>query len=83
MGFNIELLKDKIDFLGYLANFKTYSVRDDELNEKSALLLYFIDQKGKWYKSIMKFYPYFYVQCSTEHITEVQRFLEMKFEKYI
>lgn len=83
LAFNIELIKDKQQFQGYLANFKTYSVKEEDLVEKSALLLYFIDENGKWWKSILKYMPYFYVQCNAEHLSEVQRFLEMKFEKHI
>jgi hypothetical protein len=37
------MVKDGPERLGFLANFKTFSITDDDLNERSALLAYFIE----------------------------------------
>lgn len=51
---------------GYLCNLKPYKVADEQNNEISCLLLYFVDEKGDYYKSLYYYEPYFYVIVKSE-----------------
>lgn len=51
---------------GYLSNIKTTTVLDQNGGELSALLLYFIEPDGNWFKCHYLYEPYFYILCSQE-----------------
>lgn len=52
--------------IGYLANIKTTSYVDQNGGELSALLCFFIDTQGQWFKCMFKYEPYFYLLCKEE-----------------
>jgi hypothetical protein len=52
--------------IGYLANMKTTSYLDINGSELSALLLFFIQPDGQWFKCMYQYEPYFYILCKQE-----------------
>ena len=53
--------------VGYLANIKTTSFIDtNNGGELSALLLYFVEPNGSWFKCMYQYEPYFYILCNEE-----------------
>ncbi len=52
--------------VGYLSNIKTSSFVDQNGGEMSALLLYFVEPNGKWFKCYYQYEPYFYLLCANE-----------------
>jgi hypothetical protein len=54
-----------------LANIKPTTFEDVNGHESAALLFFFIQEDGKWFKAIQTFDPYFYVQCDEEYIKEI------------
>lgn len=60
---------------------KTTKVINEDDSEQAALMLYFYDQSGFWFKTYVKYNPYFFVRCREEIIPDMIGFLEKKFEK--
>lgn len=52
--------------VGYLSNIKTTSFQDQNGGDLSAVLLYFIEPNGNWFKCLYQYEPYFYLQCAPE-----------------
>jgi DNA polymerase epsilon subunit 1 len=69
--------------LAYLANFKSTTIQYEDLTERSALLCYFVEQCGRWFKSLIRYDPYFYIACDPEQIDNMGSYLERHFEKRI
>lgn len=69
--------------VGYLGNFKTASYTDQNGNDLSALLCYFIQENGEWFKGLFPFRPYFYLLCGEEVVKEVMLYLTKTFEQLI
>jgi hypothetical protein len=53
---------------GYLANCKPTTHTDQNGKDEAALLCYFIQDDGSWFKAVKVFEPYFLVQCDEEVI---------------
>ena len=53
---------------GYLANCKPTTHTDPNGAEVAAVLLYFIQDDGSWFKALKLFDPYFLVECPPEVI---------------
>lgn len=51
----------------FLANFKSTKVIEEDMSERSALLMYFLEANGEWFRAFYKFEPYFYLQCIEEY----------------
>ena len=54
--------------VGYLANVKPTTHTDLNGHDVAALVLYFIEEDGKWFKAIKTFEPYFLIQCEEEYL---------------
>jgi hypothetical protein len=52
--------------VGYLANMKTTSYLDQNGGEISALLMFYIQPNGQWFKCMYQYEPYFYLLCNEE-----------------
>jgi hypothetical protein len=52
--------------VGYLANIKTTSYLDQNGGELSALLMFYIQPNGQWFKCMYQYEPYFYILCNEE-----------------
>lgn len=65
-SYNIELVKDGMPRTAFLANFKTTKFFDEDLIERSAVLFYFVEPNGNWFKAMYRYEPYFYVSCRPE-----------------
>jgi hypothetical protein len=53
--------------IGYLSNMKPTTYTDpDGGGDLAAVLLYFVEANGNWFKAHFKYEPYFYIQCSEE-----------------
>ena len=65
MEYAEEAVESKI---GYLANIKPTTHEDTNGNESMALMFFFIQEDGSWFKAIKTYDPYFYVQCDEECI---------------
>jgi len=77
----IPLVTSGPNLLGFLANFKSSTIIDEEMNERTILLAYFTQLSGSWFKAMVCFQPYFYVATQKEYISEMQFYLFKKFEK--
>lgn len=66
--------------VGYLANVKPTSHADANGADLAALILYFIQDSGEWFKGIHVYEPYFYVQCEEEYIKEIVFYLNKTYE---
>ena len=70
--------------ISFLSNIKTTIYLDDEKKERSALLCFFYDEEGTWFRSLVKMYPYFYLRVAKdEWIPEVTNYLYKAFEQKI
>jgi DNA polymerase epsilon subunit 1 len=47
----------------------------------AALMLYFIEETGKWTKAIYHYNPYFFLLCAEEVTKEIIFYLNKKYEK--
>ncbi|KAL4468704.1 hypothetical protein ABPG74_005207 [Tetrahymena malaccensis] len=81
--FGIETVKDGPDRLGFIANFKTASILDEDMNERTVLQIYYVEDNGNWCKSTILYEPYFYIACERNLEKEIAFFLEKKFENKI
>ena len=61
--FDIEFVRDGPPRIAHLANFKVTEVDDEDIVRRSAIILYFVESNGKWFKALYKFESYFYVCC--------------------
>ena len=69
---------------GYLANVKSTSYIDPTTGgELAAILLYFLEQSGRWTKAIYVYQPYFYLLCADEVIKEIIFYLNKQYEQTI
>ncbi len=55
-------------FTGYLCNLKPHKSTDEQNNESSRLLLYFIDEKGECHKTTYNYEPYFFIIVKSDII---------------
>eukprot|EP00347_Sterkiella_histriomuscorum_P016015 403354822 len=81
IGINFEELPAKK--IGYLANFKTISFQDQNGGDLSAILMYFIEPHGQWFKAMLQYEPYFYILCANEAVKEIVFYLNKTFENTI
>jgi len=79
---NVSFVEGAQTKVGYLANIKQITLKDEtgEL-EDAAVLLYFIEPNGSWFKARYIFNPYFYVLCDDPYLKEVVFALSRQFEK--
>ena len=49
--------------------------------ERNVVLLYFIEQNGQWFKSYVRFDPYFFIKCDKLIQDDMKNYLEKKYEK--
>ena len=80
-AFDIQEIREGISRTAYLCNMKTTKMCDEDETEQAALMLYFYEQSGFWFKSYVKFNPYFFLKCREPVINDMIGFLEKKFEK--
>ena len=51
----------------FLVNAKSYKYKpEDSPQEWACLLMYFVDESGKWFKGIYTYEPYFFIKCKQE-----------------
>jgi len=74
-----QLYEDGPRRLGYLLNIKPHKVYSDNRRETACVLLYFAMENGQLFKSVLKYEPYFYVLCRSEHLLDVQNALTKQF----
>lgn len=79
----IEFTEGTATRVGYLANVRQI-VHKSPLNEEAdyaAILMYFIEPSGKWFKAEYVFNPYFYILCTSEqYVSEVIFQLQKQYE---
>lgn len=63
---DIHFAEEYAKKVGFLANLKPTTHVDSNGAEIAALLLYFIQENGDWFKAVKIFEPYFLVQCDEE-----------------
>ena len=80
---NLNYEEDCAKKVGYLANVKSSSMKDQNGVELSALLCYFIQDNGEWFKGLFPYKPYFYLLCAEEVVKEVMLYLTKTYEKTI
>lgn len=65
----VDFMEEEVQSkIGYLANIKPTTFEDTNNNESMALIFFFIQEDGSWFKAIKTYDPYFYVQCDEEYI---------------
>lgn len=69
--------------VGYLGNVKPSTFLDKDQVERAALLCYFIDEQGEWFKALFAYEPYFYLKCESKDIKDVIVFLNNQFESLV
>lgn len=69
--------------VGYLANIKTTSYLDQNGGELSALLMFYIQPNGQWFKCMYQYEPYFYILCNEEVVREIVFYLNKTYESVI
>lgn len=80
----IEEVRDGASRIAFLSNVKTTTLEDDNGHEISALLCYFYDEEGNWFRSYIHPFPYFYVRVvDDESIPEVTNYLFKIFDQRI
>ncbi len=51
----------------YLVNAKPFKMKpEDAPKECAGLLMYFVDESGKWLKGVLLSEPYFFIRCKPE-----------------
>ena len=69
--------------VGNLGNVKPTTYRDKNQVERAALLCYFIDEAGQWFKALYPFEPYFYLRCEPKDTRDVVLYLNNTFENRV
>ena len=64
----VHFEEEQITKIGYLANCKPTTHTDQNGAEVAALLLYFIQDDGAWFKALKTYEPYILVECASEVI---------------
>ena len=54
--------------MGYLATCKPTTHADETGQELAALMLYFIQEDGQWFKALKLYEPYFLLQCQEQYL---------------
>ncbi|CAI2378542.1 unnamed protein product [Moneuplotes crassus] len=62
-----------------LANMKPTTFQDKNQVERAAMLCYFVDDYGKWFKALYPYEPYFYVKCEAKDARDVILYLNTTF----
>jgi hypothetical protein len=76
-------VRDSVDRVAFLSNVKTITITDNDETDHAAVLCYFYDENGEWFRSYVKFRPYFFVSVDEEWIDEMIQSLERIFENQI
>lgn len=71
MRFEIEEVLDGPERVAFLSNIKTTTIKDDDETDHAAALCYFYDEDGRWFKSYIKFKPYFFISVDEEWVDEM------------
>ena len=74
-------MRDGSNRVGFLSNVKTITIKDGNDEDHAAVLCYFYDEEGEWFKTYVKFQPYFYIKVDEEWISEVMTFLGKIYER--
>lgn len=70
--------------VGYLANVKPTTYTDPNTGaDLAAIMMFFLEQSGRWTKTIYLYQPYFYLQCADEVIKEIIFYLNKQYEQTI
>ena len=69
--------------VGNLGNVKPTTYFDKNQVERAALLLYFVDDKGEWFKALFPYEPYFYLKCEAKDAKDVVFYINKAFEKRV
>jgi DNA polymerase epsilon subunit 1 len=77
-----ETVYDSTPREGYLINMKPHSIRNEN-TEFSCLLLYFSQENGRLFKTIVRYEPYFYIVCKRDFIYELTNLLSRHFQGLI
>ena len=64
----VHFEEESVTKCGYLANCKPTTHTDQNGAEVAALLLYFIQDDGAWFKALKIYEPYFLLECQSEVI---------------
>ena len=63
----VKFLDDDETFKGFLVNVKSYRYTpEDSGQDHSCLLMYFVDNRGRWIKALYAYEPYFLIKCKPE-----------------
>ena len=67
--------------VGWLVNFQSTSIEDANVpNGKAAVDFYFLDEEGGYFKSTVRYDPYFLVKCTPGKESEVEEFIRKNLE---
>ena len=80
---NIKYEETKSCKIGNLGNVKPTTYSDKNQVERSALLLYFVDEKGEWFKALFPYEPYFYLKWEAKDAKDVVFYINKAFEKKV
>lgn len=69
--------------VAYLSNIKTTTLKEDNDDGHAAVICFFYDEEGSWFKSYIKFKPYFYIKVHEDHSHDVISYLGKLFESKI
>ncbi len=65
---NVKWIGQGDTITGYLLNLKQHRILDEQKNEVSCLLMFFVDERGDYYKAIYKYEPYFHILVRSDSI---------------
>lgn len=67
VSIGVEFLEEDTTFKGFLANARSYRYKpEDSVQEYACLLMYFVDEEGRWVKAMYTYEPYFFIKCKAE-----------------